>query len=357
MMDSAQTLWSELRQAGLVWADAPPTDADETPWYVRTMLGVAGWIAALFLLGFIGAALAFVMRSEGAMIGVGLVAIGGAYAIFRAAGKGAFLSQFGFAASVAGQALVIMGLAGTVKPEHAAFWLIVAALEAALAIALPNFVHRVWSAFAAATALTVFLALSHAFFVATGLLSALVLAAWLGELTWASAHSIVRSSAYGLTLALLQAVGFVAFWTMDVERFFSQSGAQQWLQPWMGEGLAAAVLVVAVYQLLQRAGISPLRRDAMAALLAAALIGLASLKAPGIAAGLMVLLLGFAGGNKVLTGLGIAALLLYLSAFYYTLHSTLLVKSGVLAATGGLLLVTRFAGLQWFLQDAETDHA
>jgi hypothetical protein len=30
------------------------------PWYVRTMLGVAGWIAAAFLLGFVGIALGFV---------------------------------------------------------------------------------------------------------------------------------------------------------------------------------------------------------------------------------------------------------------------------------------------------------
>ena len=119
--------------------------------------------------------------------------------------------------------------------------------------------------------------MSHAFFVATGLLSALVLAAWLGELTWARAHSIVRPSAYGLTLALLQAVGFVAFWTVEVAHWFDKSGAEQWLQPWMGEVLAAAVLVAAVYQLLQRAEVSPLRPDALAALLAAALIGLVSL--------------------------------------------------------------------------------
>lgn len=355
MTDPAQSLWSELRQAGLVLADAPPTGSDDTPWYVRTMLGIAGWIAALFLLGFIGAAFAFIVKSEAGMVVVGLAAIGGAYALFRAAGKAPFLSQFGFAASLAGQALVILGLGQMIKAEHAPFWLIVGALEAVLAIVLPNFIHRVWSAFAAATALGVFLALSHAFFVTTGLLAALVLAAWLGELTWVRAQSIVRPSAYGLTLALLQAVSFVAFWTEDVAHWFAKSGAQQWLQPWMGEVLAAAALVVAVYQLLQRADVSPQRPAAMAALLAAALIGLVSLKAPGIAAGLMVLLLGFAGSNRVLMGLGIAALLLYLSAFYYTLTSTLLLKSAVLAGTGALLLLTRWAGLKWLMR--ESDHA
>ena len=356
-MDTAQALWSDLRQAGLVSGGAPPAHEEETPWYVRTMLGVAGWIAALFLLGFVGAGFAFVIKSEAAMIAVGLCAIAGAYAIFRLVGRGAFLSQFGFAASVAGQALVVIGLAGTLKVEHAAFWLIVSALEAALAIALPNFIHRVWSAYAAATALAVFLALSHAYFISTGLISALVLAAWLGELDWASAGSTVRPIAYGLTLALLQIAGFVAFGAADVGHLFGRAGSHQWLQPWMGEGLAAAVLVVAVYQLLQRANIPPLRGDALAALLASALVGSASLKAPGLAAGLMILLLGFAGGNKVLTGLGFAALILYLSAYYYTLESTLLVKSAVLAATGAVLLATRWVGLRWLAPETEADHA
>ena len=42
--------WQTLLDAGLVSGAEPPAGKLESPWYVRLMLGVAGWIAALFLL-------------------------------------------------------------------------------------------------------------------------------------------------------------------------------------------------------------------------------------------------------------------------------------------------------------------
>jgi uncharacterized membrane protein len=48
--------------------------------------------------------------------------------------------------------------------------------------------------------------------------------------------------------------------------------------------------------------------------------------------------IGFANGNRILAGLGILALLGYLSHYYYSLQLTLLEKSGVLASTGIALL-------------------
>ena len=58
------------------------------PWYVRVMLGIAGWIGAMFLLGFVGAGFAFVMRSSGAMFVVG-AGSGGVRAARIAAAHGA----------------------------------------------------------------------------------------------------------------------------------------------------------------------------------------------------------------------------------------------------------------------------
>jgi len=46
----------------------------------------------------------------------------------------------------------------------------------------------------------------------------------------------------------------------------------------------------------------------------AAAIGAASFKAPGVAGGLMIAIVGFANGNRLLAGLGIAALLYYVSS-------------------------------------------
>jgi uncharacterized membrane protein len=56
-----------------------------------------------------------------------------------------------------------------------------------------------------------------------------------------------------------------------------------------------------------------------------------------------VLVIGFANGNRVLAGLGIIAMLGYLSHYYYSLQITLLEKSAVLACTGIALLAARVA--------------
>jgi len=48
----------------------------------------------------------------------------------------------------------------------------------------------------------------------------------------------------------------------------------------------------------------------------------------------IILLIGFSRGNRTLFGLGVVALLGYLSYFYYALQATLLVKSMMLAGSG-----------------------
>ena len=53
-------LWAQLRDGGLVEGDLPEVGDARAPWFVRVMLGIAGWIGALFLLGFVGAGFAFV---------------------------------------------------------------------------------------------------------------------------------------------------------------------------------------------------------------------------------------------------------------------------------------------------------
>ena len=112
--------------------------------------------------------------------------------------------------------------------------------------------------------------------------------------------------------------------------------------PWLGELLVVAALLLSVWVLLMQAGWRLRGLRTLLALIAAAAIGAASFKAPGIAGGLMIALLGFANGNRLLAGLGIAALLFYVSSYYYLLDATLLVKSGVLFATGLVLLAVRW---------------
>lgn len=93
------TLWARLAGAGLVSGEPPlPQDA-RSPWFVRLMLGVAGWIGALFLLGFVGAGLAFLIKSSAAAWVAGAGACLAAATLFRANKGGDFTAPFGLGAS------------------------------------------------------------------------------------------------------------------------------------------------------------------------------------------------------------------------------------------------------------------
>jgi uncharacterized protein DUF4401 len=339
---SAPELWAKIASAGMTVGDMPEAVDAHTPWYVRVMLGIAGWLAAGFLLGFVGVGLSFVLESKAASVSVGFMVIAAAYAVFRMAPRNDFSSMFGLAVSFAGQALVMFGVLGLFErhPTGATPWLIVAAIEAALAVVMPNFIHRVASAYAAGFAFVYACEIAGAHAVAAGVLAASVAFVWLQEAQFGKLLAVASPVGYGLTLALIQVEGMSSFrhsmaMLLQEKQFLGAS-------PWIGEALVATALLASVWVLLRRAGWELREARTILGLATAAAIGAASFKAPGIAAGLMIVLLGFANGNRVLAGLGIASLLVYVSSYYYLLDATLLVKSGVLAATGAVLLGARW---------------
>src|SRR5690606_9062763 len=151
----------------------------------------------------------------------------------------------------------------------------------------------------------------------------------------------LRSAAlHGLAISLITALsvygGGLAWSTL----FRDASGPLGWPE-WVGSALSGAVLLWLVAVLLRAHGVRLGSLQARAALAVAAVLALATLKAPGLAPAIVILLTGFANGNRLLVGAGIVALVLYLSSYYYLLEVTLLTKSVVLFFTGIALLGAR----------------
>jgi hypothetical protein len=352
---SVTALWSKLTAAGLTVGNMPETEEAHTPWYVRVMLGIAGLIAAGFLLGFVGAGFAFVMESRAASIAVGLVLIAGAYGVFQAAPRNDFSSMFALAVSFAGQALLIFGIFRLLEHDITSGlpFAVVAAIEAVLAVVMPNFIHRVASAYGAGLAIAYACQAAGLHYLPAGIVAAAVAAIWLNEAQLGKRHSVVTPIGYGLTLAFMQIEGATLFGRSMAVLFSPRGAAGAWT--WGGEALVLAVLIVSVWVLLKRVGWALPSSRALLAMIAVLAIGAASFKAPGVACGLMIALLGFSNGNRVLVGLGIAALLFYVSTYYYLLDVTLLVKSGVLMATGVVLLAARWLVLNVVMPKERAD--
>jgi hypothetical protein len=348
--------WEALRTAGITSGEAPAADQAQAPWYVRTMLGVAGWIGAFFLLGFVGIGFADVVESAGASIVVGALLVAAAGAIIRAGARNDFAVQLGLATSFAGQALLLTGVTRAFDWDGAGVWLVIAAIEAALAIAIAQPIHRVWCALAAGTAL--WLAFRAAGFpaVGTGVLAAAMAALWLAELARPHQHALLRGSACGATLGLVAVEGFVILQRLafDLVGETLPGGGRG---PGLGELLVGAVLVAVVWRLCERDGAALAARDRAVTLAAAVVVALVSARAPGIAAGFTIVVLGFANGNRTVVGIGILALVAAVSAFYYGIQDTLLAKSQSLSVLGVVLLGGRALALRWLRPAGETNHA
>ncbi len=328
-----EAAWQRLREASLVEGEIPPPGAHSSPWYVRAMLGIAGWIGAMFLLGFIAVGLAAIIKSNTAAIVAGAVFCAAAFAIFRFAKDNVFATQFALAVSLAGQALFIFGIASDIRGEGTGFALTIFVLEAALAVAVPNFIHRVMTTFAAMMALAWMLGTFGAWTL-TPVIPALGIAIiWLDESLWARRASTWAPIGYGLVLGMLMTSAMLTWWGQGGFLFPELRRVSAISAPWFSRVVIAGLLVFAVVRLLQRESVEPGSRSGMFALALVSVIALASLLAPGVASALLLILLGFATANRILLALGFAAFAGFLSNYYYRLDSTLLVKSSPTAGS------------------------
>lgn len=351
-----EPLWTTLLQAGLVQGSAPEADRLESPWYVKGLLAFSGWLAALFLLGFIAVAFQFILKSGAVSFITGAAMIGGAFAILRIP-KNEFFEHLGLAVSLAGQALVVWGIFETTEKNDELAWVLIALLQVPLAVVMPNFVHRVFSSFVAAFAFAMALSSIGVPYVFSGIVMFLAASLWLNEFRYPQHMRKIRAISYGLVLALIQLKGSALFAYASMSWRSGRNASELWVQPWMGEVLTGVVTLYVVWQLLQRHGHAITDRLTITALLATLLLCAVSLEAGGITAGMVIMLLGFAGGNRVLLGLGIASLLFYISSYYYLLDATLLDKALTLLIVGFVLLAVRWVMLRITSVEKETKHA
>jgi len=299
-------LWQQLVEAGLVTGDPPPPEPAGPAWYVHALLGFAAWVAALFLT----IVLVAFFRFEGGGLGIaGAFACAAGLLLLRS--QSPFLTQLGLAASIAGQAGMLFGLGFRDFNRTAA---VMAAILILPSLLTTNPIYRAWCTGASilllASALEQWSPLTIA------------LAAALVTLVFLIQPQIPRAYGYGAAIALV---------AIDLFTHFGRNPHPQ--APYAGGLLAGLALVYTAHHFFDTKGA-----------IYAALISLILIPAPGVAAALLIILIGFGCAAPTLTGLGIAAGLVYLSHFYYSLSFTLLTKSIVLLATGLALLA-----LRWFL--------
>ena len=354
-------LRNQLKQAGFIDEDTPvPTDTD-SPWYLRLMLGIAGWIGALFLLGFAGFGFVFVAESATASVVLGALTCAAAAWIYSHQAHNDSAEQFAFAVSLAGQGLIVFGLVTAVDFEFTLSALIVAGVQVVLFMLIANSQHRTWCALAGLYALTITLSrLGFSTYIAT-FLAAVFSWLWLRDLHYPLPGSNSRALGYGaalaLALVLVTRASVIQSWIYMDSDLYKLHILSGYLSPYIDAVFIAALLLWVTYKLLARHGLALTSLSGIIAITVSLFLALLSIHAPGFSLALIILIVGYANGNRLLTGLGIACLLGYTSQYYFWLEVTLLLKSILLMATGVVLLAGRVLLLQRWPEHAGDEHA
>jgi uncharacterized protein DUF4401 len=292
--------------------DAPASSADDArPWFVSAVLGVAGWLAALFTLAFVWEV--FGLSSPSGFATAGAVMLTASLGLYYADRGSAFFAQLALALWIAGQ-LGIAWWAGDSTRSVAEAAAIMTVLDLALLCVTPNRMARTLASFFACIGWA--LAIRFAWWdsspfelynqpVALGpaLAGWLVIWAPLAAMTeiliraepgWLAvgARRIARPALGGLLAALA-----IGTWTSEpfasLSIFFANTGATNWLALWPLLGTAAALFAACcAFRLRERA----------------------------------------------LLGLAVVGALLHAAQFYYVLGTTLVVKSVIMLVIGGVCL-------------------
>lgn len=356
MNDPLNQVWSELRNADLVQGPAPEPGESESPWFVKALLAFSGWLAAAFLLGFLGAGFEIFAAHGGVALVVGTAMIAGAYTLLRAPGN-PFVEHLALAISLAGQALLLYGLFEVIGDADTVTWLLAALVQAILAVVMPNFIHRVLSSFFASLSLAMAMADMRFPHLVAPLLLAASAWLWLNEFRYPGQMHKTRPIAYGLVLSVSLVSGLALFGVVTFGAIIGGDWPGSPTQRWVGELLTGAVLLYTAWRILRDLGHRVAEPSSIAVLLGSLAVAGLSMEAAGVTTGMTVLLLGFFGSNRVLTGLGIASLLFYISSYYYLTDTTLMEKAQILFAIGIALLATRFVVLFVARRAGGSNHA
>jgi hypothetical protein len=313
--------WVRAWRTGEDEAEPSASAAGARPWYVSLLLGGAGWLAALFLLFFVLAAIFSTGESMAKAVVAGVVLVATAAALYRAAPDGAFIGQLALALSIAGQCVLLLGVVNGLdhlnRPGPAATLALAAALlQVAMVAVMPSRIHRGMS--------TLFACMAWAVFVRYGL--------WDDPAT--SRRGLQSIAAHGLAAAgwLLTWLPVAGLLALLVSRAPAWRGtARASLAEPVAAGLAASLAAATLLS-------DPLEAVAFFAYPGLAHGGIAWWPFLSAIAALGALVAAFALGARGLMALSIAAALLHLAHFYFAMGTSLLVKSAIMIAIGWALL-------------------
>lgn len=325
-----------LPEAKALVADALITQKPETPtpWFVTALIAVSAWLSVIPFIAFFFAL--EIIKSLDSIMAVGFLLIVGTVLLHRFNRNGLFFEQLLLALNFTGQVMFIVGIGldKDVITAALAAWF----LEIVLISVYRDNILRFIAVLIATLAAFVLL---YQFDIPEGIHLLIVLLAMGAAWYWMAESRHLTDS---MMKTLYQPLGYGFIVALQIVLLLSILPTSQWVPPvtWAYSSWGLTVLLLTVEYYIMRSNNVMVSSPRSSVILGGtSLMALLLYQSPGIIASIIVLSLGFQRGNRVLMGLALVFLTVFLTAFYYYLNITLLIKSVTLISTGLVLLILR----------------
>ena len=346
-------LWQALQQANCVDVDTPlPHQPLMPPWYLGILQGFAGWVAALFLLGFMGSFLALSLGEvldEGILFIAAIFVVIGAVLDRKSLQQQVFVTQLALVFGLSGLLGVGWGLSEILgyRSEQAWFFSF-GALLLVHSIFINNRLSVFLNGIGIACCITGLLYQWQMMSVMPLVMLVLAIVLCLNLERFGAHYGRLCTLSYAFVSWTLMAQGLLSLGASELDFFSATIGELSiwsWLLPWSLSLLASLLLVRHIFAQRQISLSTPVGYGAMATVV---VIGALAVPLTGLSTAVLFLLLGLQLRDKVFTALAIFSIPLFISAYYYSLSVSLLEKSLLLTALGAVLLLARW-GLNRYL--------
>ncbi len=313
---------------------------DAGAWSVKIFSIIGAWIGACLLVGFLG--LAQLFESTPALFIVGIPLTVGAVIGSHSFRKTTFLDPFTLALGILGQILLIAGF-GTSELFSEDFWQYLLWIGILIEGVILYFTLNPLQKFLSVILINIFLLsffgierLYEFVHIMVGLLAIAFTYLWINEVEILKKYKIAYHNYFPVLFAIIVSLVMVLAFTVNREWYHEFADVDLW---WISSVFLMACCLFTVHHILIR---FELKQHYYLILGLAGFLLLPSIMAPGLAASFLILLLGFYRGHKITLGLGLICLIYFMSAFYYNLNTTLLIKSALLFTSGVLFFTGRY---------------
>jgi hypothetical protein len=370
---SVREVLDTLRAEGLISeseANLKNMPDSGSPWFIQLLVGLGGWIGAIFFFSFFLSCFWFTLGISGNFANGLVYSLLGAICLLATSvhiqanfPENLFVEQFRLVAHLVGHVSLLVGVVVGLElwrlPYSEALVGFLVALQMALFIWLyPDAIFR----FLAAIALVIGLNLTVYDFAIAGSLSLLV--GILGLTLFYIYEGIMPAKQELEHFELLQSVpyglafGFFGTILHELSYGFYNYRYEQFAlhQPYISSIFLLILVFWMLIRQLRSYNINLFAPNALFILGLVLLIVVSTLNTPGIPAAILLSLLAFRRKNWILLGISCAFLALFISYFYYMLSLELHIKSYILMGTGLALLLGRLV-FQRILPELKNEEA